>query len=76
MNLFGGNKRMCVHVKGRVHTWGMVFSGDPSCLAQWREDGIECYVIENFIPVWVPASLIRAWCFCQDVFNFKNPWRK
>ena len=67
-------KLMSVTVKGDHKTWGFNFYGDPKHLPDWRADGVEVYEIENVIPWWA-ARFPRAWCFAQDVFNFRNPWR-
>ena len=57
-----------------VHALGITKGGDPKHLPDWRADGVEVYEIENVIPWWA-ARFPRAWCFAQDVFNFRNPWR-
>lgn len=68
-------KLMSVTVRGSLKTWSFNFYGDPKHLNEWRTDGLEIGEIENVIPVWVVTlGLTRAWCFVQDVFNFKNPW--
>lgn len=42
-----------------------------------REDGIRIGIVNNTIPMWaVDAGLLRPWCFVQDVFNFRNPFKK
>lgn len=41
-----------------------------------RSDGLNIIVPENIIPAWVvDAGLLRPWCFLQDLWNFKNPFR-
>jgi hypothetical protein len=69
-------KLMRVTVRGDRHTWSFRTYQDPRNLAEWRADGLEIVEIENSVPMWLPAGLTRAWCFAQDVFNFRNPWRK
>lgn len=70
------NKLLSVTVRGRQHTWCFNFYGDPSYIEEWRADGLEIDVIENVIPRWIAdMGLTRAWCFVQDVWNFKNPWK-
>jgi hypothetical protein len=35
------------------------------------------YGIVNTIPEWIAGlGLVRFWCFFQDIFNFKNPFRR
>lgn len=68
------NKLLSVTVKGRHKTWSFNFIGDTDRLEEWRRDGLEVDVIENIIPEWVvDLGLTKAWVFCQDVINFKNP---
>ena len=68
-------KLMSITVLGSRKTWSFNFYGDPKYLKEWRDDGLEIGEVQNVIPVWiVNIGLTRAWCFFQDVFNFKNPW--
>ena len=68
-------KLLIIAVRGNQKTWGFNFYGDPKYLKAWRMDGLEIGEVQNVIPVWiVNIGLTRAWCFFQDVFNFKNPW--
>jgi len=70
-------KTMFIEVRGKNKSWCFHFYGDPQYLPEWRADGLEVNVIENSVPVWaVKARLLRPYVFLQDVFNFKNPWRK
>ena len=65
-----------LEVKGRTKSWGFAFYGDPKHIPEWRADGLEVSEIEILIPVWVlNLGLARAWCFVQDLWNFKNPFR-
>ena len=43
----------------------------------WRDQGLEVRETLNSIPAWwVDAGFsVRLWCFCQDVFHFKNPFK-
>jgi hypothetical protein len=69
------DKLMFIEVRGTAKRWCFNFYGDPRYLGDWRADGLEVNVIENTIPLWVAKlGLTRAWCFSQDLFNFKNPW--
>lgn len=69
-------KLMFVEVRGNRSRWSFQFVGDPQYLEDWRADGLEVYVIENSIPEWLPTELWRPWCVLQDLFNFRNPWRR
>jgi hypothetical protein len=69
-------REMAVTVRGKQHEWSFHFDGDPKYLQEWRDDGIEVYEIYNSIPMWVAdAELTRIWCFVQDCFNFRNPFK-
>ena len=69
-------KLMSVAVRGNNKEWSFNFYGDPKYLDGWRTDGLIVDEIENVIPAWVVnAGLIRPWCFFQDLFNFKNPFK-
>jgi len=71
------SKRMFVTVRGKRHEWSFKFDGDPAHIAEWQADGLEVYILENSIPAWVAdLGMARQWCFVQDLFNFRNPWRK
>lgn len=69
-------KLMLVEVRGRNFTWCFMTEGDPKYLPEWRADGVEIALVENTVPVWVAElGLVRPWCFLQDVFNLRNPFR-
>lgn len=68
-------KRLSIIVKGHKHEWSFTFTGDPSHLDDWRNDGLEVYEVINEIPEWLPSPLIRLWIFIQDIINFKLPKR-
>lgn len=69
-------KLMSVDVRGKDHSWSFNFYGDPKYLDEWLADGLDIKTIENIIPEWiVDMGLTRLWCFFQDLFNFKNPFR-
>jgi hypothetical protein len=37
---------------------------------------LEVHDVINTIPVWVAGlGMTRVWCFAQDLFNFKNPFK-
>jgi hypothetical protein len=66
-----------VTVKGSGHTWGIDTYITRETAQDWRDDGLDVVEVMNRIPAWwVHAGLsVRLWCFCQDVFHFRNPWR-
>lgn len=71
-----GKKLMHLEVAGRTGAYGFTVEADPRYLEEWQADGVEIYLIENTIPMWVVnAGLVRPWCFLQDVFNLRNPFK-
>lgn len=69
------HKLLSLHVKGRHKSWIFEFMGDPKHIPEWEADGLEVWEVCNVVPLWVARlGLTRAWCFAQDIFNFKNPW--
>lgn len=69
-------KLASITIRGKHHTWCFDTYIDPQYLEEWRDDEVHIELIENTIPVWVADfGLVRPWCFMQDVFNFRNPWR-
>lgn len=70
-------KLMMVNVRGVSKKWGFAFYGDPQYLKEWQADGVDVFLAENVIPAWVAdLGLVRPWCFLQDLFNLRNPFRK
>lgn len=66
---------MSVEVKGREHSWGFLFEGDPAHLDAWRADGLEVYEVCNVIPVWVVRlGLTRVRCRVQDAWQWLRLW--
>jgi hypothetical protein len=66
-----------IEVRGKHHKWGVTWNAPQSQIDAMREDGIDVHIIENSIPYWVVSiGLLRPWCFVQDVWNFKNPFRQ
>ena len=64
-------------IRGRRGEWGVTADMPMKQIEAMRADGIEVGILENTIPAWVVAcGLTRPWCFVQDVFNFKNPFRQ
>lgn len=70
-------QKLQITVRGRRHLWDFDFEGDPKCLQEWRDDGLDVAEVVNTIPECiVGVGLIRVWNFAQDVFNFRNPFRR
>jgi hypothetical protein len=63
-------------VKGNKKNYCFEVLVDPQYVEEWRADGIEIYELVNTIPEWVvDIGMLKTWCFVQDVFNFKNPFK-
>ena len=71
-------KLYCVTVNGKQSTWSIDTYAKPEWVTDWRADGLEVIEPLNVTPSWVPELFgtpgVRAWCFLQDLWNFKNPW--
>lgn len=62
-------------VRGKRHTWGFTFEGDPKHLADWRADGLQVYEVCNTIPAWaVDFGLLRLWVAVQDAWRWMRVW--
>lgn len=69
--------RCIVDVRGQRSEWGIPADLSREAIESMREDGVNIIVPENTIPAWiVDIGMIRPWCFLQDVWSFKNPWRR
>ena len=65
-----------IEIRGREHSWSITTDLPQIAIDAMRQDGIDVGVLRNTIPVWaVDLGLLRPWCFCQDVWNFRNPFR-
>lgn len=70
-------KLLSLEVKGKNKTWSFNFYGDTKYLNDWREDGLNINEVVNTIPEWaVNIRLTRIWIFIQDIFNFRNPFKR
>lgn len=70
-------KLMCIDVTGKSgNRYGFMFYGDKKYLEEWKEEGFEVIVIDNLVPSIVhELGLTIPFCFLQDLFNFKNPFK-
>jgi hypothetical protein len=69
-------KLLSIAVKGKNSVWGFNFYADPKHIKEWRDDGLDVVEIENIVPEWVANfNIVKEWCFLQDLFNFKNPFK-
>lgn len=70
-------KRYSLIVRGERSTWSFDVLAKPEHVEDWRRDGLIVEEVINTIPVWVAdLGLVRAWCFAQDIFFFRNPFRR
>lgn len=64
-------------IRGERREWSITVWAEPEWVEDWREDDLALYEVINTIPEWVVTmGLARVWCFFQDLFNFRNRWRK
>ncbi len=65
-----------VEIRGKESTWCIHTYITRDTASAWRADGLTVHEIENTIPDWLVGWFpLRVWCFLQDVFNFRNPFR-
>lgn len=68
-------RRMEIEVRGREHSWGFIFEGDPAHLETWRADGLEVSEVLYIIPLWVvKLRLTPLWCRAQDAWQWLRLW--
>lgn len=69
--------KVLIEVRGKSSTWGVAWFASQEQIDAMREDGLEIGVIENTVPGWVADfGLAVPWCFFQDIWNLKNPFRR
>lgn len=69
--------RCIVEARGRTGEWGVPADLTREAIEDMRADGLNIIVPENSIPLWVVNfGIVRPWCFLQDLWNFKNPFRR
>lgn len=65
-----------IEIRVNQSRWGVEWNAPQSQIEGMRADGIEVGLIENSIPFWVnEIGMARIWCFFQDIWNFKNPFK-
>ena len=70
-------KLMGLQVNGKHKTWEFTFYANPDYIPEWVADGLDIVLIENVIPEWIAdLGLVKIWCFFQDLWNFRNPFRE
>ena len=66
-----------ITVRGKTKEWMFDVYVERKYVKEWQEDGLEIAEVINQIPLWVnDAGLTHIWCFLQDIFNFKNPFKE
>tara|TARA_R110000772_G_scaffold67618_2_gene150136 strand:- start:1880 stop:2107 length:228 start_codon:yes stop_codon:yes gene_type:complete len=72
-------KKMCA-LKVKVDEGAYSFNVlvDTKYLKEWNDAGIDIHELINTVPVFIANRgkiAIIIWCFFQDLFNFKNPFK-
>ena len=61
--------KMFITVRGKTKEYDFDFNGDREFLEERRSEGLDVYVIENEIPLWIAElGLVHEWCWLQDLF--------
>jgi hypothetical protein len=64
-------------IRGKRSEWGITTPLPQATIDAMIEDGIEVGILENSVPEWaVNGGLLRLWCFFQDIWNLRNPFRQ
>jgi hypothetical protein len=65
-----------VILRGRTSEWAVEAMLSQEQIDAMTEDGIEVIEVQSRLPMWVvTAGLASIWCFFQDLWNFRNPFR-
>jgi hypothetical protein len=72
----GMRHKATISVRGREHEWSVTWDAPQGQIDAMRDDGIDVGLVMHTVPEWaVSVGLLRPWCFVQDVWNFRNPFR-
>lgn len=65
-------------VKGKNKSYSFDTYFKTKYRKEYEAQGLTVHRIHAVIPLWwLDLGLkVRWWCFLQDIFNFKNPFRK
>ncbi len=70
------NKNVIITIHGKASSWSVQTHLPQDAIDAMTADGVEVGILYNTIPMWVAeAGLASFWCFWQDVFNFRNPFK-
>jgi hypothetical protein len=69
--------RASIEVTGKSSRWGVTWDASKEQIEAMQADGIDVGIVENSIPLWVvEIGCATPWCFMQDIWNLKNPFRR
>jgi hypothetical protein len=69
--------RVVLEVRGKTSSWLVEGEASQEQVDAMRADGLDIGILENKVPFWVVScGLLRPWCFAQDVWSLRNPFRK
>jgi hypothetical protein len=68
-------ERYGIELEGETSRWSFPIYLTDDVKKAMEGDGVEVFEITNVIPKWViDRGFARAWCFFQDLFNFR--WKE
>lgn len=69
--------RYSLRLRGDRHEWNVRVYARSEWVEAWRNDGLVVDEVLNVIPEWwVDWGLpVDVWCFFEDLFNLRNPYR-
>lgn len=69
-------QRTTMHIRGQRFEWAVDSLMSEDQIKEMREDGLEVHILEYSMPVWVKENgLGSLWCFFEDIFRLRNPFR-
>ena len=69
-------QRVELVMRGNSSEWAVSCDMSSAQIDAMVADGIEIGIVHHSVPMWaVDIGLLRPWCFVQDVFNFRNPFK-
>ena len=69
-------QRVELVMRGKSSEWAVSCDMSRGQIDAMVADGIEIGIVHHSVPMWaVDVGLLRPWCFVQDVFNFRNPFK-
>ena len=71
-----GKKLYSIEVRGNEKVWSFYTYLNPDYIKNYLDDGLMVTEVLYTVPqIAVDLRMVGVWCFFQDVFNFRNPFK-